>query len=73
MVISAPRINSAICGGSGIITGQFTTQQTNELSLLLRAGALPATLDVVEERSVGPSLGADSIRAGITAGGGVGD
>ena len=67
VVISAPRINSAICGGSGIITGQFTTQQTNELSLLLRAGALPATLTIVEKRTVGADLGADAIRAGLIA------
>lgn len=67
VVISAPRINSPICGGSGIITGQFTTQQTNELSLLLRAGALPATLTIVEKRTVGADLGADAIRAGMIA------
>lgn len=67
VVISAPRINSAICGGSGIITGQFTTQQTNELALLLRAGALPATLTIVEKRTVGADLGADAIRAGLIA------
>lgn len=67
VVISAPRINSAICGGSGIITGQFTVQQTNELALLLRAGALPATLTIVEKRTVGADLGADAIRAGLIA------
>ncbi len=64
-VITAPVIRSAILGGSGVISGNFTVQQANDLALLLRAGALPAPLAVVEERSVGPSLGADSIDAGI--------
>jgi len=64
-VISAPRIQTAILGGSGIITGSFTTQQAQDLALLLRAGALPAPLKIIEERSVGPELGADSIRAGV--------
>lgn len=63
-VISAPRIQSAITGGSGIITGQFTVQGVQDLALLLRAGALPAPLTILEERSVGPGLGADSIEAG---------
>jgi SecD/SecF fusion protein len=67
-VITAPVIQQAITGGSGQISGSFTPESSNDLAVLLRAGALPATLDVVEERSVGPSLGADSIRAGITAG-----
>lgn len=67
-VITAPTIQQPITGGSGQISGNFTPQTANDLAVLLRAGALPATLDVVEERSVGPSLGADSIRAGITAG-----
>jgi preprotein translocase subunit SecD len=67
VVISAPRINEAICGGSGIISGSFDVKSANELALLLRAGALPAPLTVVEERSVGPSLGADSIEAGKKA------
>ncbi|MGH1404557.1 MAG: protein translocase subunit SecD [Alphaproteobacteria bacterium] len=66
-VISAPRINEAICGGSGQISGGFDVQEANELSLLLRAGALPADLTVVEERTVGPSLGADSVAAGKVA------
>jgi len=66
-VISAPRINSAICQGSGIITGTFTVEETNRLALLLRAGALPAPLITLEERTVGPSLGADSVRAGEVA------
>lgn len=66
-VITAPRINEPIMGGSGIISGSFTVQSANDLSLLLRAGALPAPLMVMEERSVGPSLGADSIEAGKNA------
>ncbi len=68
-IVSAPRINGPICGGSAIITGNFTVQETNDTSLLLRAGALPAPLKVVEERTVGPSLGKDSVRAGAIAGG----
>ncbi|MCC7048496.1 MAG: protein translocase subunit SecD [Alphaproteobacteria bacterium] len=64
-VISAPRIQTAILGGSGIITGSFTTQQAQDLALLLNAGALPAPLKIIEERSVGPELGADSIQAGV--------
>lgn len=63
-VISAPRIRSAITGGSGIIEGGFTVQGAQDLSLLLRAGALPAPLTILEERTVGPGLGADSIEAG---------
>ncbi|NHN87540.1 protein translocase subunit SecD [Acetobacter conturbans] len=63
-VIEAPVIRSAITGGSGIITGNFDAHQATDLALLLRAGALPVPLAVVEERSIGPSLGADSIRAG---------
>jgi protein-export membrane protein SecD len=66
-VISAPVIREAICQGSGIISGSFTVQSANDLALLLRAGALPAPLVILEERSVGPDLGADSIRAGTTA------
>ena len=66
-VISAPRIRTAILGGSGIITGNFTTQSAADLALLLRAGALPADLVVIEERSVGPGLGRDSIAAGKLA------
>jgi protein-export membrane protein SecD len=68
-VITAPVIRSPILGGSGIISGSFTTQSANDLALLLRAGALPAPLKVVEERSVGPSLGSDSIAAGAKAAG----
>ncbi|MBP2151820.1 protein translocase subunit SecD [Xanthobacter autotrophicus DSM 597] len=66
-VISAPVIREPILGGSGQISGAFTVQQANDLAILLRAGALPAPLKVVEERTVGPSLGADSIQAGKTA------
>jgi protein-export membrane protein SecD len=66
-VISAPRIRSAIIDGNGIITGGFTVQETQDLSLLLRAGALPAKLIILEERTVGPGLGADSVRAGQIA------
>ncbi len=66
-VISAPRIRSAILDGNGIITGGFAVQETQDLSLLLRAGALPAKLTILEERTVGPGLGADSVRAGQIA------
>ena len=66
-VISAPVINSPITGGKGIITGNFTVQSANDLALLLRSGALPAPLLVVEERVVGAGLGEDSIKAGTTA------
>ena len=67
VVITAPRINSAITGGSGIITGNFDAQGASDLAVLLRAGALPAPLEIVEERSVGAGLGADSIAAGKIA------
>jgi preprotein translocase subunit SecD len=63
-VISAPVIQSPIPGGAGMISGQFTVQSANDLAILLRAGALPARLTVVEERTVGPGLGQDSITAG---------
>jgi preprotein translocase subunit SecD len=66
-IISAPVVQGAICGGSGIITGTFTTQQTQEQALLLRSGALPATLTIIEERTVGADLGADAIRDGTVA------
>jgi protein-export membrane protein SecD len=66
-VISAPVIREPILGGSGVISGQFTVQQVQDLSLLLRAGALPAPLTIIEERTVGPGLGADSIAAGKIA------
>lgn len=66
-VISAPQIQGAIPGGSGIITGNFTVQSASDLALLLRSGALPAPLEVLEERTVGAGLGADSISAGVKA------
>ncbi len=66
-VITAPVIRGAILGGSGQISGNFTTESANELAILLRAGALPAPLTIIEERTVGPSLGADSIAAGKLA------
>lgn len=67
-VISAPQIREPILGGTGQISGNFTAQSANDLAVLLRAGALPATLTVVEERTVGPGLGQDSIQAGKIAG-----
>ncbi len=63
-VISAPVIREPILGGSGQISGSFTVQQANDLAILLRAGALPAPLTIIEERTVGPGLGQDSIAAG---------
>ncbi len=66
-VISAPVINEPIRTGRGQISGNFTARSAQDLSVLLRAGALPAPLTVIEERSVGPELGADSIRAGALA------
>jgi preprotein translocase subunit SecD len=66
-VISAPVIREPITGGSGQISGSFTVQQANDLSILLRAGALPAPLTVIEERTVGPGLGQDSIEKGELA------
>jgi len=66
-IITAPRINEPIIGGSGQISGNFSVQSANDLAILLRAGALPAPLKVVEERTVGPSLGADSVDSGKTA------
>ena len=66
-VISAPVIQSHIPGGSGIITGNFTVEESTNLAVLLRAGALPATLNFLEERTIGPQLGQDSIDAGKNA------
>src|SRR5690606_32544881 len=63
-VITAPVIRSVIAGGSGEISGYFTAQTANDLALLLRAGALPAPLEVIEERTVGPDLGSDAIAMG---------
>ena len=67
VVQSYPTINEPILGGSGQISGRFTVDQTNTLAITLRSGALPAKLAIVEERTVGPSLGADSIKAGVYA------
>ena len=66
-VINAPVIQSYIAGGSGIITGRFSVEESANLAVLLRAGALPASLDFLEERTIGPELGADSIQAGKIA------
>lgn len=66
-VISAPVIQAHISGGSGIITGRFTVEESTRLAVLLRSGALPAEMDFLEERTVGPELGQDSIDAGRTA------
>ncbi|KPU83298.1 preprotein translocase subunit SecD [Marinosulfonomonas sp. PRT-SC04] len=66
-VISAPTIQSHISGGSGIITGSFTVEETTKLAVLLRAGALPAKMNFLEERTIGPELGQDSIDAGKIA------
>ena len=66
-VISAPQIQSAILGGQGVISGSFTSEEASNLSLLLRAGALPVDLKIVEERTIGPELGAESVVAGRNA------
>ena len=66
-VISAPVIQSYIPGGAGIITGNFSVEESNRLAILLRAGALPASIQVLEQRTVGPELGADSIKSGKIA------
>ena len=66
-VISAPTIQAHISGGSGIITGRFTVEETTQLAVLLRAGALPAEMTFLEERTIGPELGQDSIDAGAIA------
>lgn len=63
-VVTAPKINGVINQGSGVISGNFTTKEASEVALLLRAGALPTPLKIVEERTVGPSLGLDSINSG---------
>jgi SecD/SecF fusion protein len=67
-IISAPVIQGVIAGGSGEISGGFSVAEATDLALLLRAGALPAPLDVIEERTVGPDLGSDSIQMGLTTG-----
>jgi len=67
VVTSAPRINERIPGGRAVITGQFTVEQAQDLKIVLNEGALPASVENLEERTVGPSLGADSIRQGVIA------
>jgi preprotein translocase subunit SecD len=66
-VYSAPEIRERIAGGRAQITGRFTTEEANDLALVLRSGALPAPVKILEERTVGPSLGEDSIRKGIVS------
>jgi protein-export membrane protein SecD len=66
-IVSAPSINEAITSGSGMISGNFSFQEATDLALLLRSGALPTPLLVVEERTVGPDLGEDSIKSGSTS------
>ena len=63
-IISAPQIREPILSGSGQISGNFTFQSATDLALLLRSGSLPAPLNIIEERTVGPDLGEDSIKAG---------
>ncbi len=67
-VISAPVIQSHIAGGSGIITGNFSPEESTQLAILLRAGALPAEITVLEQRTIGPELGQDSVNAGMLSG-----
>ena len=67
VVYSAPVIQSQISGGSGVIEGQFTPEEATNLAIVLRAGALPAPIKIIEERTVGATLGEDSIRAGLAA------
>ncbi|MDR3013486.1 MAG: protein translocase subunit SecD [Chitinispirillales bacterium] len=67
-VYSAPRIQSRISGGRAEITGSFTVEEARALAIILRAGALPAPVQIVEERTIGPSLGQDAIQKGIMAG-----
>ncbi|OGR83585.1 MAG: protein-export membrane protein SecD [Elusimicrobia bacterium RIFCSPHIGHO2_02_FULL_57_9] len=67
VVYSAPTIKSRISGGQGIIEGNFTIEDARALSIVLRAGALPAPVNIIEERTIGPTVGEDSIRAGLLA------
>jgi SecD/SecF fusion protein len=67
-VLSAPRINEPILGGSGVITGRFSVAEAKDLSTMLKAGALPAPLTVIEERTVGADVGGDAIRMGALSG-----
>ena len=64
-IVTAPRINTVINQGNGVISGNFTIEEAKETAIILRAGALPAPLSIIEERSVGPSLGLDSIKSGV--------
>ena len=66
-IVSAPNINESITGGNGTISGNFTFQEATDLAMLLRSGALPTPLKIVEERTVGPDLGEDSIKSGTKA------
>src|SRR5690606_5881608 len=66
-VLSAPNINEPIMGGSAQISGNFTVESANQLAIALRSGKLPISLTVIQESTVSPELGADSIRSGITA------
>ena len=66
-IVSAPNINEPITSGNGMISGNFSFQEATDLALLLRSGALPTPLVVVEERTVGPDLGEDSIKSGLTS------
>jgi protein-export membrane protein SecD len=66
-IVSAPNINEPITSGNGMISGNFTFQEATDLALLLRSGALPTPLIVVEERTVGPDLGEDSVKSGVTS------
>ncbi len=66
-IVSAPSINEPITSGNGMISGNFSFQEATDLALLLRSGSLPTPLDIVEERTVGPDLGEDSIKSGITS------
>ena len=67
VILSAPNINEPILGGNAIINGNFNTDSANQLAIALRSGKLPVALKVIEERTVGPQLGADSIHAGVVA------
>lgn len=68
MVVSAPVVQQRISGGEAQITGSFSTAEANRLAIMLRAGALPVAVEILENRSVGPTLGADSINSGVKAG-----
>jgi preprotein translocase subunit SecD len=67
-VISAPSIQGQISGGEGVIEGSFTGEEANQLAIQLRYGSLPVPVEVVESRSIGPTLGAESVRKSLIAG-----